>query len=471
MEDKIPVPKITAFLADINGFSAISQEELHSIAERMTVQVFKPGDYLMRHGQIGQAMYIIWEGSLQVFVVVDGADGATSVATIEPKQIVGEMALLTNEPRNANVIAKTHGVALVLHRDTIIPLLYDHPKMANFLTEILAQRIDQAGGIRQIGRYNFSGVLGRGTTAKVFDGTHKDLNRPVAIKMLRHGLVYNRAFHDRFLLEAKVIAKLSHPNIIQIYDMETLFGTYFIVMEKIKGVDLKTKLEKSTRLAPCEAIEFLLQIGRAVAYAHKNNVVHRDIKPANCLVDENNSIKLVDFGVSRMLDAEDMAAHIGGKNRSESIEGSPPYLAPELILGTVKDEKSVDFYAMGILAFELLTGQVPFNSKNIRDVLIAHIREPVPDISKIVANLPQPLIDFINGVLIKDPKKRLADWNTIFYLLGQARKACKNQADDSKTIGVVTSTVHFTYPVAVAKIIKDTLNDLSQMEGVSISWD
>lgn len=401
--------EIAAFLSEVNGFSALGREELVHVAQQVQEQRFHPADYLIRKGEAGETMYIVYTGRLRV-PIVDSSGREKMVVTLGPGDLVGEMALLTGDPRTADVIADSEVTALVIDRDTLQPLLRSHPPLARFLTEILGKRLEEGGGIERVGKYWLLGKIGEGATSKVYQALHPALNRLVAIKMLSHSLVYDVAFRDRFLQEARTIAGLMHPNIVQIFDTEASYGTYFLVMEKVSGTDLSKLLKARKALPPLEAMRYLRQVASALQHAHKAGVVHRDVKPANVAVNGEGRVKLMDFGIARRIQKQNT------QERAKLVEGTPRYLAPEAAVGRPVDGRA-DIYSLGIMAYEMVTGRVPFYSDTIRDLLHMHVRQRPADITRIRPGLPEGLVQFINGALIKRPDERLTDWDQILRLL------------------------------------------------------
>ena len=398
------------FLATVNGFSAVTRDELDRIADQIEPRSYGDGDLLIRRGDAGDNMHVIKTGRVRV-PLIDGATGSTKmVVHLGPGDLVGEMALLTGERRNADVIAEGDVETMVIERETLQPLLRDHPPLARFLTEILGRRLEEGGGIEWVGKYRLLGKLGEGATAKVYQGLHPGLNRVVAIKMLSHALVYDSSFKDRFLQEARTIAGLTHPNIVQIFDTEASYATYFIVMEKVSGTDLAKLLKVRKVLAAEEAMDILRQMCAALAYAHNKGIVHRDVKPANCAVDKDGTVKLMDFGIARRIQKNP------AQSRAKMVEGTPRYLAPEAAVGKPVDGRA-DIYSLGIMAYEMVTGRVPFYSDTIRELLQMHVRKRPPDITKIRSGLPEGLVRFVNGTLVKRPDERLTDWDEINALL------------------------------------------------------
>ena len=411
--------RIADFLSTVPGFDALSGEDLDQTASSLHEEAFPEGDYLMRRGQPGDSMHVIRTGTVQV-PIFDGTGRIRMVAKLGEGDVVGEMALLTGERRRADVIAETDVRTIVFERDVLASLLAAQPPLARFLTEILGSRLEQAGGIEQVGKYRLLGKIGEGATAKVYEALHPGLNRTVAIKMLGHSLVYDRTFKDRFLEEARTIAGLSHPNIVQIFDTEQAYATLFLVMERLEGRDLQEVMTERGTFAPDEAMAVLRQLAMALAFAHSRGIIHRDVKPSNASIGEDGEVKLMDFGIAQRIRKD--------ATRSEIVEGTPRYLPPEAALGLPLDHRA-DIYSLGVMAFEMVTGRPLFGGATIEQLVENHAFKQPPDILRLRPDLPEGLATFINGALVKKPEERLGDWNRIQELLGGARAVSISLAD------------------------------------------
>ena len=395
------------------GFDTVEADDLKALARKVTKARWRVGQFLMRRGERGDAMHIIRSGEIKV-PIFDDRERLRLVARLGPGDVVGEMALMTGDPRVADVLCEEDAETLVLSRDVMQPFLEEHPGVARFLTEILGQRLEESGGVDRVGKYRVLDKIGEGATSKVYGAVHPGLNRTVALKMLGHHMVYDRRFRDRFIEEARTIAGLSHPNIVQIYDTEQAYATWFIVMERVGGTDLEQLLKETGAMDPVSAADILLQLARGLRFAHSRGIVHRDVKPANTAVEDDGGVKLMDFGIARRVQP--------GAKRSTIVEGTPRYLAPEAITGKPVDGR-VDIYALGVMAFEMVTGRPPYNAATMDALLRLHVSAPVPDLARIKPGLPEGLLAFIRGAMIKDADKRLSDWGQIMSLLEGGRAA------------------------------------------------
>ena len=249
------------------------------------------------------------------------------------------------------------------------------------------------------GRYELLGHLGKGGMAYVHHAHDKNLQRDVAIKILRDSLIEDPEFQARFLHEARSAANLTHPNIVTIYDFGYDNGRYFIVMEYIEGTDLKSLILRNNRLNPEEAVDLMIQISAGVGYAHRAGLVHCDLKPQNILVGHDNRVKITDFGIARAL------ASIRPDEYSQIVWGSPTYFAPEQAAGASPSPAS-DVYALGVILFEMLTGRPPFVATD--PVLLAKLHQVAspPPLRHLNPVISVTLEQIILKVLSKEPAAR-----------------------------------------------------------------
>ncbi len=415
---------IAEFLSTVKGFDGIQWDDLQSLSDNARENNFAPGQELMRAGEPGDTMHVIQSGLVKV-PIVDESGAEKMVFHLGPGELVGEMALLTGEPRSADVIALHQTSTVSLDRATLQPLLEDYPNLAKFLTEILGRRLEEKGGISQVGKYKLLSKLGEGATGKVYEALHPTLNRTVAMKMLSHSLVYDSNFSQRFIEEARLMASLSHPNIVQIFDTESAYATYFIVMEKLSGKNVAHLMKEKGALDPLQVASILRQMAAALAYAHEKGFAHRDVKPANAALDSRGSVKLMDFGLARPIPVE------LGSSATQSVDGTPQYIAPETAMGRVTDGR-VDIYALGVIGFEMLTGRLPFERQSVTELLKAHVREIPADIRTLRSDIPESLAEFVNSTLIKDPQNRLYDADRIQRMLDLSPAAGGQWVDEAQ---------------------------------------
>src|SRR6266566_7068362 len=221
------------------------------------------------------------------------------------------------------------------------------------------------------GRYELEELVGSGGMSSVFRAHDALLERKVALKILHEQYTSDEDYVERFRREARAVAGLSHPNIVTVIDRGEQDGRQFIVFEYIDGESLKQLVDRTGPLQVDQAVGLTLQIARALAFAHQQGLVHRDVKPQNVLLNDDGRAKVTDFGIARSLDVQQ------GMTQSGTVMGTSDYIAPEQARGERVDEQT-DVYSLGVVLYELLTGEVPFPGENFVAVAMRHINEPPP---------------------------------------------------------------------------------------------
>jgi hypothetical protein len=264
---------------------------------------------------------------------------------------------------------------------------------------------------KNLGAYQVEEHLGRGGMADVYKGRHVTLHRPVAIKILPAIHAKDPDFRRRFEREAHTIAKLSHPNIVQMYDFGEEENTFYMVMEYIQGPDLADLIRQRAPMPFQDAKTIIVDIAGALDYAHQQGVIHRDVKPSNIMLHTvtgggtslpdiaSQRAVLTDFGIARIA---------GGTSRitGSGILGTFDYMAPEQIRDSTNIDGRVDVYALGVVAFQMLTGRLPFHANHPGAILIAHLQQPAPNPSRLRPDLSDETSDAMMRALEKDPAKR-----------------------------------------------------------------
>ncbi|MBE6149173.1 MAG: Stk1 family PASTA domain-containing Ser/Thr kinase [Firmicutes bacterium] len=247
-------------------------------------------------------------------------------------------------------------------------------------------------------RYQIVKTIGEGGMANVYLAVDTILNRNVAVKVLRGDLADDEKFVRRFQREALSASKLSHPNIVEMYDVGEDNGLYYIVMEYIEGKTLKNLIKKRGALTLPEVIDIMIQLTSGLMCAHDSYIIHRDIKPQNVLILEDGRVKITDFGIAMALNSNELT-------QTNSVMGSVHYLPPEQANGSGSTIKS-DIYSLGILMYELITGKLPFKGDNAVEIAIKQMKEPIPSICKDNAEIPQSIENIILKACAKNPKNR-----------------------------------------------------------------
>lgn len=253
-------------------------------------------------------------------------------------------------------------------------------------------------GKRISGRYKILEVIGGGGMSNVYLAHDMILDRDVAIKILHYNFNDEQEMQRRFQREALSATSLTHPNIVSIYDVGEDGNMHYLVMEYVKGQTLKQYIQKYAPLAAAKSVQIMKQLTSAIAHAHQNQIIHRDIKPQNILMDEEGNVKITDFGIA-------MALEDTSFTRTNSVLGTVHYLSPEQARGGTATKKS-DIYSLGILLYELLTGQLPFSGESAVSIALKHLQTETPSVRAIVPGIPQSLENVVLKATAKDPVHR-----------------------------------------------------------------
>lgn len=259
-------------------------------------------------------------------------------------------------------------------------------------------------------RYEVIDKVGTGGMADVYQARDLRLNRNVAIKVLKQEYSSDAKFVAKFRGEAQSVAGLSHPNIVNVYDVEDHDNLHYIVMELVEGITLKKFIEKKGRLEINEAIGIGIQIAQGIGEAHKNNIIHRDIKPQNIIISKEGKVKVTDFGIAKAATSNTITSN---------AMGSVHYISPEQARGGYSDEKS-DIYSLGVTMFEMLCGRVPFQGESTVSVAFAHVHEEAPRIEDIDDSIPRSLSRIVQKCMQKKPDMRYESADALIMDLRRA---------------------------------------------------
>ena len=406
----IDTDEITLILSGVKILQDLDIEIIRDIAAHTQVARFNQGEIIIQAGEMGRRIYFIFEGKVEV-QIPDIQGEVKRRILLKKGEVVGEISLLINSNYSADIEALTRTTAFYLDRDHFKELIEKHPDFAEVMSQLMTSRMAQNGGINRVGKYELRGKLGEGNMATVFNAWDPELEREVAIKMLKYKLAFNDRFRDSFEREARTIASLNHPNIVNVFEVIDEFSTRFIVMEKLHGQDLSEILKEKGAFGIAETREILSQVASALQYAHNHGdagIVHRDIKPSNIVIDAYGNIKLSDFGIASPPQDKDV-----------NIEGTPSYLAPEIINGDLLDGRA-DIYALGVMAFHMLTTSCPFSASTLAKLLKMQVNQTPPDIRSACPDIDEELAGFIESALSKDPDDRISDWAEINRILKPA---------------------------------------------------
>ena len=281
-------------------------------------------------------------------------------------------------------------------------------------------------GLALDGRYELHAVIGEGTFGRVYRGRDRRLARPVAVKVIKPWWAEDPEWARSFEREAQLLASISDPGIIQIFDVGAAPEGLYYVAELVDGESLSNRLRRG-RLSPAEACEIALQLARALARAHSQRVVHRDVKPANVLIARDGRIKVGDFGVARLAEGSTDAP-------AATIAGTPGYMAPEQAAGGISSP-ATDVYGVGIVLYEMLAGHTPFEGKSAVELALHHLNDPPPPLP---ASTPRALVRIVDRTLAKDPAERFRDGHELAATLARVQIPTR-QREELSVAGTASS--------------------------------
>ncbi len=296
----------------------------------------------------------------------------------------------------------------------------------------------------KIGSYQITEAIGEGGMARIYKGLHSELNRYVAIKVVQWGLQEDPEFTDRFRREAQAIASLRHPNIVQIFDFGKHESGYYMIMEYIDGSDLARQLHEyrqNGELPPKEQVlEVMKDIAAALDYAHQHDVIHRDIKPSNIMINSEGQSILTDFGLVMLPD------HKSHPTLGTTF-GTPHYVAPEQAISSAAAVTSSDIYSLGVILFEMTTGQLPFDDESPLSVALKHVSDPPPQPTSINPDIPDGVEGVILKALSKEPTDRFATASQMAVALEEAWEG-RSGGFKTQTHFDMTLPMHIPLPVS-----------------------
>ena len=437
-------------------FLGLEADTLDRVVAALTPVQLNQGDILMRQGEEGTDMFVLEHGA--VTLQVTDSQGAVALKRLlSAPAVVGEMALITREPRTATVTAAEPCRLLRIDKPTFDRLCTDNPATATFLTCLVGERLLENRGIRKVGKYEVMGRLGAGGVATVFEARHGELGTLVALKMLSHALVYDPSFSEYFGREGRMVAQLTHDNIVRVVDTEEAYGTRFIVMEKLSGEPLSDLIKRGDRLEWNRVRRILIELCDALSYAHDAGLLHRDVKSANVFLTENKRVKLLDFGI---------ATHLGEHHEGESqrVVGTPYYMSPEQIRGEPLDVRS-DLYSLGILAYELCAHELPYVSGSIHQLFDMHLKGQLPHPRERDPDIPDDLVHFILTATHRDKHQRFANCRDAADFLRLAADLVSPEPSELSSLSISYLP---SRRAQVQTILARTAEELRKLRGVQV---
>ncbi len=299
---------------------------------------------------------------------------------------------------------------------------------------------------KTVGQYNIVRMLGKGGMATVYEGRHVSINRRVAVKVMPGSFLHDDTFMERFHQEAEVIAHLEHFHILPMYDYGQYEGRPFIIMRFMEGGTLDDMINEKGPLPYDDIIRIISQVAQALDYAHKRDVIHRDIKPSNVMLDAEGNAYLSDFGIARVLEGT-------SKLTGSGIVGTPAYMAPEQSEPGIPSP-TMDIYALGVMLYEMITGQLPYIAETPIAQILMHIQRPVPSLRDVNPEIPEEVDEVLQKAMAKQPENRYSSATDLARALEAAVSSSEGWDWSPQTLAALKS-------IAELRTIRDG-NDIFQ---------
>ncbi len=396
-----------ALLRSCTAFAELAPDVLERLLPCLRERDFEAGEVLIRQGDPGDFLLLLAEGSASAYVRNENGD-SHMLGRFVRGDIAGEMALLTREPRTADVVADTGGHAYELPAESFRELISQHLELGSVLTNLIADRLgagshDALGG-KLLSGYRVGECIGRGGMAIVYRAEDVESQRTVALKMMSHRLLHSTQARQRFRQEAEVLGSLEHPNIARLLGGFPAFSTYFLAMEYCDGPTLEEVIA-TTGPFPEEAVRAIVgQLARALDYLHDRGIMHRDLKPANVMMTSDGTVKLTDFGLARpqTVSADAATTQMG------ALTGTPLYMAPEQLSGELGDASS-DLYALACVVYEMAAGKRLFQGETLLDIVRSKVTTVLPPREQIGHGVSEELYLLMLRGLQELPADRTVD--------------------------------------------------------------
>jgi len=375
---------------------------------------YATGESLIAQGDAAEGLLVILDGTAHARL--NAPDGQHWLGSFQGGDLVGEMALVTREPRTADVVADTGVSALLIPTPVFDRLASKHPELWMVLTQLVADRLGQKAhdglGGKRIEGFQILDCIGRGGMSVVYRAREEATGVEVALKMMSYRLIYDSDAVVRFRQESEVLKQIRHENVARLERLFPAYRTYFLVMELCEGIDLHRLVHEHGPLPESTVRPIIGQLARALEHVHGHGLVHRDLKPANMMITRDGQVKLMDFGLAIPVVLPDDDRTLAPERQ---VLGTPAFMAPEQWSQRPVTPKT-DIYALGCVVYELLTGRTLFPSKDLFDLMQEKIAARVPPASEIASGISPELHAFMAAAVRPNPDERpgslavLASW-------------------------------------------------------------
>ena len=395
-------------------FSSLGDGALADLLAAMHFREFEPGGYLIRQGDPAEFLLLILSG--YAFASLRNTPGDRApVGEFGPGDIVGEISIVTDEPRTADVVARTQVQSLQLSASDFHVLADRHPDLRVLLTEVVTDHLGHAryDGLtgKHIHGYQIIQRVDRGGMGVVYEATCVATGQKVALKMMNHRLIYQPHALRRFRREAAILKTLDHPSLSRLYECFSAYKTEFLAMEFCPGPTLRHMMAAHGALKEDLVRPMLGQLAVALKYVHGRGIVHRDLKPSNIVLSPDGGIKLLDFGIVRVEEDSDLWKTLKTTSR-QGLLGTPAYMAPEQFSDRVADHR-VDYYGVAAVVFEALSGRPVIAATELFDIIREHAHFVLPGRDDIGKGVSQEMYEVLLRGLEHDPDKRSLDFEKL----------------------------------------------------------
>jgi predicted Ser/Thr protein kinase len=392
-------------------FSILGAETLADLLSVMHLREYEPGESLIRQGDPAEFLLLLLSG-YALARVRDFPPDRPPVGDFGPGDVVGEMSLVTDTPRTADVVARTRVRSLCLSASDFHALADRHPDLRVLLTEVVTDRLGHARydglGGKDIHGYQIIQCVGRGGMGVVYEARRLATGETVALKMMNHRLVYQLNALRRFRREAATLETLEHPSVARLYEHFSAYKTEFLAMEFCPGKTLGQVIAARGPLKEDLVRRMVGQLAIALRYVHGRGIVHRDLKPSNIVLTSGGAVKLLDFGIVTLEEDSNLSRALKTGSYAAAFLGTPRYMAPEQFSGRIADRRA-DFYGFACVIFEALSGRSVIQASDVFDIVREHAHFTLPGREDIGAGISPEMHDVLVRGLKHNPDERELD--------------------------------------------------------------